>query len=382
MKIRSLKLEDVDFANEWREKVVDRWVYDDFLADPRWKQGWISMDCALYLPDDDRVYLGVTCFDENKIFVAYDRRTQKFIDLDYRRIADKYDAKFHRSLVLGGDGHIYAAPALLHCPDKYFEAPGAAIVRYSPVSGELAKLGIPQPHVYTQAMAIDTRREVLYLLNFAPEYLSKYDIRTGESRILALINSGYGSMAQGENIVLDNQGCVWCNWQLTRAWQDSPGPDALRFCKYDPNADQMVYFRNGLPYPDGKGGFAKCEAYFNLGDDVLYASGANGSFYRIDPSTGEAKYLFTPTPDRPSRLTSLVRVADGVAYGITGRDGNCELMRVYYREGKFEKLGPIVDCDGQAMHQCHDITVANDGTLYACENDNPRRSSYLWEIHP
>jgi len=32
------------------------------------------------------------------------------------------------------------------------------------------------------------------------------------------------------------------------------------------------------------------------------------------------------------------------------------------------------------MYQCHDIVAANDGTLYACENDNPYRSSYLWEI--
>jgi hypothetical protein len=32
------------------------------------------------------------------------------------------------------------------------------------------------------------------------------------------------------------------------------------------------------------------------------------------------------------------------------------------------------------MHQCHDIVMAGDGTLYACENDNVRRSGYLWEI--
>lgn len=382
MRVRSLKLQDVDFGREWRDKVVDRWVYDDFQADPRWKNGWISFDCILYRPEDERLYLGVTCFDANKIFVAYDRRAGKFVDLDYHRVADPYDAKFHRSLVHGPDGCIYASPALLHCPDRFFTAPGAAIVRYNPVTGELTKPAIPLPHVYTQSLVVDTRRQVLYLLNFAPEYLSKYDLRTGESRILALLNSGYGPMAQGENIVLDEQGCVWCNWQLTRAWQDSPGPDALRFCKYDPDADRVIYYSTGLPRIDGRPGFAKCESYFNFGDGWLYAGGANGSFFRIDPESGAAELVCTPTLDRPSRLAAMVKTDEGTAYGITGRGGRCELMRVYYKEGRYEKLGPVVDAQGRAMYQCHDITVAADGTLYACENDNPERSSYLWEIQP
>jgi len=55
--------------------------------------------------------------------------------------------------------------------------------------------------------------------------------------------------------------------------------------------------------------------------------------------------------------------------------GRCELMRVDYPAGRFEKLGPVVDADGVAMYQCHDIVAADDGTLYACENDNPYRSS-------
>ncbi len=32
------------------------------------------------------------------------------------------------------------------------------------------------------------------------------------------------------------------------------------------------------------------------------------------------------------------------------------------------------------MYQCHDIVATDDGVIYACENDNPYRSSYLWEI--
>lgn len=69
-----------------------------------------------------------------------------------------------------------------------------------------------------------------------------------------------------------------------------------------------------------------------------------------------------------------------MAYGVTGRKGQCELMRVYYQRGEFEKIGEIRDGEGNMLWQCHDIVVTQDGKLYVLENDNPYRSSYLWEI--
>ncbi|NUQ65046.1 MAG: hypothetical protein HUU20_21490 [Pirellulales bacterium] len=382
MQVQTLKLEQVDFGNQWFDEILDRWTYDDFTASREWKRGWISFDCAYYHPSDDRVYLGITSFDSAAIFKAYDRKLDRFIDLGYGRMADRFDAKFHRSLVMHSDGCLYAAPALLHCPDKYAEAPGASIVRFDPATGRLDKLGIVIPHVYIQALALDRRRDRLYCQCFAPEYLASFDLRTGESKTLALLGSGYGGMAQGENLVLDDAGGLWCNWSLTRAWQDKPGIDAARLCRYDPQTEQVQFFAQGLPQPDGRPGFAKAESFFNFGDGPIYASGANGSLYRVDPATAKAQWLFTPTPDRPSRLSSLVKAADGVAYGVTGRGGQCELLRVEYKTGKFAKLGSMVDPDGVAMYQCHDIVISDDGTLYACENDNPYRSSYLWAIRP
>ena len=37
---------------------------------------------------------------------------------------------------------------------------------------------------------------------------------------------------------------------------------------------------------------------------------------------------------------------------------------------------------GISPWQIHDMSFAEDGTIFAGENDNPYRSSYLWEIHP
>jgi hypothetical protein len=379
-KIRSLKLRDVRFGDQWDKEVHNHWVYDDFQAHRDWKEGWLSFDCATYRPDDRRVYLGVTSFDENRIFCAYDRKADQFVDLGYSRVASPFDAKFHRSLIRSKDDRIYAAPALLHCPDKYFAAAGAAIIEYRPDNGQIRKLGIPFPHIYVQSLTLDEQRQVLYLLCFSPEYLGSYNLRTGEGRLLAQLGAGCGEMAQGENVILDDEHCVWSSWSLTRAWSDTPGPDAFRLCKYDPKRDCMKFFATGLPYPDGRPGFSHVESYFNFGDGAIYASGENGALYRVDPTNGKAEFLFTPVTGRPSRLSSLVASKDGAAYGITGREGRCELMRVDYRRGTFEKLGKIVDADGEPMWQCHDILLTEDGVLYACENDNPRRTSYLWEI--
>jgi hypothetical protein len=107
--------------------------------------------------------------------------------------------------------------------------------------------------------------------------------------------------------------------------------------------------------------------------------GANGSLYRIDPKTGAAKYLFTPIPERPSRLAAMALGPDGMAYGITGRDGGCELLRFDPRTETYKLLGPIRDTDGVCCWQAHDIVALPDGTLFAGENDVPTRSGYLWE---
>ena len=379
MLIQALKLKDRQYGNQWFDEIENRWDYTDFQAHPEWKKDWISMDCAYYNQGDDRVYLGITSFDAD-IFWAYDRKNRKFVDLKYKEIANPFDAKFHRSLVKGNNNCLYGAVALLHDSDNFFTAPGSPIVKYDLVSGNISKLGIPIPHAYIQSIAIDNKRDMIYGQCLAPEYAFSFNLKTGESKTLGLLGSGYGGMAQCENIAIDDNGCVWFAWSITRAWQSVPGPDANRICKYDPNLDKMIFFNTGLPRPDHEYGYAKVEAFFNFGDGYIYASGNNGSFYRIKTETGEVEYLFTPIKKRRSRLASLTKVKDGIVYGVTGHQGNCSLLRINYKNDSFELIGNIKDSSGISMWQCHDIVYAGNNVFYACENDNPYRSSYLWEI--
>lgn len=383
MRVTALKLRDRDFGDQWNREVEDRWEYADFLKDPGWRKDWISFDSVCHDPATDTVFCGITSFDAD-IFWGWNRREKKWVDCGYDRVRDRYDAKFHRSLLRDSrDGCLYATQALLHDVDRFWEAPGASIVRYDPKTKDISKLGIPMPHMYIQSIVLDESRDTLYGQTFTPENLVSFNIRTRESRWLGPISSGM-TMAQGENICLDDQGRVWGVWAVTRAWQSFSGADTYRFFRYDPAAGRIEYLDKGLPKPDGSYGCAKPEAFFNFGTGCLYVSGGGGALYRLDPRSGDAEFLFqaiSPEGGRRSRLASMCMSPDGFAYGVTGRDGRCELLQFNPKNGAWKLLGPVCDsATGQAAWQAHDICAAGDGTLYAGENDNPTRSGYLWEI--
>ena len=376
MKIRALKLKDQKFSN-WHTEVENRWEYADFLNNKSWRTGWISFDCCFYIPETEKIYCGITSFDAD-IFWAFDRKSGKFVDCGFGSVRNPYDAKFHRSLVRWqADGCLYAAIALLHDIDHYCDAPGGAIVRYNPQTGEITKLSIPIPHHYIQSICLAQESGIIYGITFTPEKLFSFDIRTRKSRDFGPLGSGF-EMGQGENVEIDSEGCVWSGWGLTRAWQSDPGPDSHRLCKYDQKTQKIKYFNAGLPNPDGSYGYSKVEGLFNL-SGKLFASGANGSLYKIDTVTGKGEYLSTPVSNRQSRLASLRMAPDGYAYGITGQDGKCELLQFDPQNNKYNLLGEIIAC-GEHCWQVHDLAITDDGVIYACENDNPERSGYLWEI--
>lgn len=384
MNVRALKLRDRDFGDQWTDAIEDRWNYADFLRDEGWRRDWISFDCLCHDAATDTVFCGITSFDAD-IFWGWRRGEGKWFDPGYARVRDPYDAKFHRALLRDArNGCLYAAPALLHDVDRFWDAPGAAVVRYNPATNDIAKLAVPMPHMYVQAMVLDESRDTLYLQTFTPENLASYNLRTGVSRWIGPTSSGLG-IAQGECIELDDDGCVWGVWSVTRAWQSAPGVDQFRFFKYDPRVGRIQYLEKGLPQPDGTPGFVKVEGIFNLGTGCLYVSGGGGTLYRLDPRTGDAVFLFQPVGDegrgRRSRMASMRMGPDGFAYAVVGRDGACELLQFNPSDDSYELIGPLRDAEtGAAPWQVHDLCVTPDGVIYAGENDNPRRSGYLWEI--
>lgn len=377
MKVTALKIKDRQFAN-WSTEVENRWNYNDLKRDSAWRQDWISFDCCQLIPETNTLYCGLTCLDGD-IFWAFDRNSRTFRNCGYKNLDGQFDAKFHRSLLWREkDRCLYAATALLHDIDSYWEAPGGAIVRYDPTTKKLEKIAVPLPHLYIQMICLDERRDVLYGITFTPERMFSYDLNTSVARDLGPISSGF-EFTQGQNIELDDEGCAWSAWSVTRAWQNEPGPDSKRLCKYDPRADKIVYYKTGLPKLGSPCEYVRLDGLFNFHTGELFATGGNGSLYRIDTGTGKAEYLGTPVEDRPSRLSSMKLGPDGAAYGVAGMLGNCEVVRFDPKTCRYESLGLVAD-EVTRCWQVHDIAVHSDGTIYACENDNPNRSSYLWEI--
>ena len=246
MQIRALKLQDVDYGNQWDDEIEDRWEYDDFRADSAWREGWISMDSVYHNADDDRVYLGITSFNAD-IFRAYDRATGEFEDLGYGK--GGRSVRCQVSQVAGEVGERRLSVRRNRAPARYRPVLGGARRGHRQIRpGDRRNQESRDSHAaYVHPVDLPgpgARRDL------------RHDVHAGtpvpvqpRGRPLGRpgpISSGM-EMAQGENVELDDDGCVWCGWSVTRAWQNFAGVDRNRLCKFDPETDRIAYFDRGLP---------------------------------------------------------------------------------------------------------------------------------------
>ncbi|MEA2064212.1 MAG: hypothetical protein U9P14_10975, partial [Gemmatimonadota bacterium] len=135
-------------------KAFDGWTFRNFKEDPRTLNEWIAFTTVLFCPADGLVHCGLTRFN-NDILYTFDPESETFHSLDYNSVAEPYEVKIHRSLVLHEDGYIYGATALLHDIDDVSEAPGGKIFRYKPGGkGKIEVLGVPVPGAYIQSLAL------------------------------------------------------------------------------------------------------------------------------------------------------------------------------------------------------------------------------------
>ena len=372
----ALKVRALILKNEKFEDLHDQhdWDYSQMTAHRGRARNWISFDSLAYNPADDCVYCGITDFS-NDIFYRYRRSTAAFECLNFQSVTDRYDAKFHRSLELDADGVFWAATAMLHDVDRFAEAPGGAIVRYDTRSGKLEKVAVPFPHVYIQSLVLDRERRLLHGVTFTPERLFTYKIETGEVIDHGPIGSAI-EMAQPESPVLDARGRLWCTWGVTRAFMDSTGPHPIRLLALDPDTNAVTFYDHGIELL-GRYDRGRVDSMVAGRDGFVYIGSSLGALYRLDPETAQVTYLGKPVPGE--RMAGMDCAADGTLYLACGRPG-AHLVRFFPGGDGFEVLGPVRDdALGDRAFQVHDICIASDGTIYAGENDNFRRSGYLWE---
>lgn len=373
MHVRSHSIYDYRFSN-WATEVHNNWIYDDFVEDPHYRKQWISITSLANDERNNDIYLGVGSFS-GELLWRFDRETESIESLGYEKIADQYDAKFHRSLELDHDGVLYAATALFHDIDKQFVAEGGRLVSYDTKKDSFEVLGIPIPKIYVQSIALDRTRRVIYGFGLSPEVFWKHDLKSGESTFLAYLGSGV-EMAQAHSPVIDDAGRVWGTYGILRAFAMDPGPDSIRLFCYDPDSDSIEFLKHGLPSVDGDKG--RIDGAVNGGDGYLYVGTEAGVLARLDPTSGDVKQLGKPCAKR--RMAALQRGRDGLLYGIAGDDYDVHVFAYDTEAEKFIGEAPLYDQEnGTSPVRIHNMVLTTDMTIYAGENDNNTRPSYLWE---
>jgi hypothetical protein len=257
------------------------------------------------------------------------------------------------------------------------ETPGGKLFKYEPTAEKYTLLDIPVPHHYIQSIALDRRNRLIYGATFPAEVLFCYDLTTGKSRQIAYIGAGY-VMGQAEKMALDGQGRLWGTWVQIRAWEAGDRPrHRLLFC-YDPTTDQMNWLGRGLPRLSALDPGSADTMLLAEDDGFIYIGTGIGALCRLDPRTGDVELLGKPCNGR--RLTGLRFGPDGRLYGVGG-DGERVRVFAYDRESRaFTHYGIIHDYDyGEGADHCHDMCITDDYVIFAGENDNPRRSGFLWE---
>lgn len=360
---------------DYESEVEGNWTWQQMKSAQRYLD-WVSFCSLVWDRRSDLVYAGIASLSSD-IFWTFNRSTGMFTSLGYKSFGDQFDAKFHRSLELDDDGTFYAATALLHDPDCLMESRGGKLLKYEPHIAQYTLLDIPVPHHYIQSIALDRHNRVIYGCTFPAEILFSYDMRTAKSRQIAYIGAGY-AMGQAEKMALDRQGRLWGTWVQIRAWESGDAPKGRRLFCYDPAADEMHWFLQGLPklFPGDPGG---ADTMLLAEDDgLIYIGTSNGALCRLDPATAEVEFLGKPCNGK--RLTGLKFGRDGQLYGVGGNDERVRVFSYDRESKKTTHYGVIYDYDyGEGADHCHDMCLTDDYVVYAGENDNPRRSGFLWE---
>jgi hypothetical protein len=378
MKVDAHVLMDQRF-DDWTWKVEGRWSIEDLRADDRYRNGWISFDCLAWDEASAKMYLGLTAISTD-IFWTFEPLTGEFASLGFPTVADRFDAKFHRSLEQDDDGTFLVATALLHDMDQQFEARGGKLLRYDPFAENYELLAVPIESQYVQSIVLDRARRVVYGFTYPAEYMFVHDLDAGSTRKLAYLGNGR-MISQPHNAVLDRRGRVWGTWGENRAYEYDTGRSPIRYFCYDPETDSFEWFDYGPP-KYGKADTGATDHMLLADDGLIYVGTVAGGLSTIDPGTGAVKALGKPFAG--SRLAGLVQARDGHIYGAgnSGVDaagrGTARIFR-YTGDGRTEDLGAIFDervNDGAV--KVHMLVEGEDGVLYAGENDNLQRSSYLW----
>lgn len=337
-------------------------VHERSAAQPGYAENAYSFTCLKY--HAGRIYCGTTNFAGN-ILHAYDVKSHSFTSLGFAAWGrDRHEIKIHRSLALGADGRLYGAASALHGFNRYQDAPGSKLFAYDPAAGTYENFGIPVPHEYIQTISLDPARGLIYGFTLHLFIFFVFDLKSRR----VVYQQPMGSIPHLSAI--DDRGGYWGTW------------DENHFLfRYDPATNAVKFFNHGLPN--------RCQSlmYTNAGPIDMALNAGNGEFFigselgellLLDTETARTTYLGKPFPT--PRLPGICLGPDGTLILAGGRDDSVRIAAYDRARRSFTDLGEVRDpASGAICFRPHDIICVGD-TAYLGETDNPKRSSYLWEI--
>jgi len=384
----------------WEKEIAGRWSYRELASNAEWFKGWISFDTVAWDPYEKRLYCGLNSMDGDLLY-RFNPGAGTFESMNTGQWADPFDVKIHRTLLLNPrDRCLYFATSLLHDLDQQHEAKGGKLVRFDPRTGAFQLLGVPAKHLYIQSIAADWEREIVYAFTYPAEAVYRVNLASGESKLLAYLTNAT-MFVQPHNAVVDKEGWLWATCAETRAWDETVGREPVRLFKYHPEGDRFVWFDYGLsrksdrkqlladpPAPEGiasalaatrhRDDFGFCDSMAYDGDRTIYAGTVAGVLARIDTGSGKVEKVANVTAT--GRLPALA-VKDGVLYGAGGMNGHTQLIRWDTRTDRMEGYTDLSDpARNEPPARVHDLAIDDEHRIYLAENDNHRRSSYLWEV--
>ena len=334
--------------------------------DPELRSQFVAFTCLLAHPGDGKLYCGLTALDTD-ILYRFDPQSKRFESLHYSGISEPYEVKIHRSLELAGDETVYGATACLHQVNRRWQAPGGSLFRIPPGSDYPEKIAVPLEQDYIQTISLDGRRNLVYGQSYPVFRFFRYDLVANQVRDFGYVGSITHISA------LDDQGCFWGTWD----------PNNHHLYKYDPVADEIVWYDHGVPGAKEDAnrmyaGAGPVDCMINGGDGYLYIGTCGGNLCRLDPRTAEVKYLGRPAPTK--RLPGLVVWRDSLLLGCAGDEEGSNLFAYDRETNAFHHLGSIQDQQtGLKLYRVHDLAMTDEKTAYIAETDVPTRSGYLWE---
>lgn len=328
----------------------------------------VHFTSLLYLPEQEKLLVGTTDM-KNDLLYTFDPCDHTFESCDFRRIADRFDVKIHRSLAMDADGSVIGATAGLHGVPERRSAKGGKIFRYHPEDGELEMIAQPVDRDYIQSILLDPQRRMIYGFTYPVGHFFRYSLETGGTQTDYI--GSYPHLP-----AMDDDGGVWGTWGASN-----------KLFRYDPDSEEITWHNVGIPrlvvsyLPGAAADNGQVDCMFNPGGGKIYMGSVSGGLFKLHPTDVNIEYLGKPLTGL--RMAALTLSKDGRIHAVAGMEKGTRLIALDPQTDEISVLGAVVDAEtGESPYISHHIVEGEKGVFYSGETDNPRRSGFLWETRP